>query len=522
MKKLKTTLLLIGLFSTVFAQNIKKVDAKIEKVTVFLQQAQIENSVNTTIPAGSSKIIVEEIANSIDINSIQVEGKGDFTLLGVKYSPNHLNNKLYAYQDSIQRLQADIENLEMLLKVAENEEKMIMANANVKSEKDGLLPEDLKEMIDFFRLKLTEVGARRLQILRQIQPLKDKKTRLEKQLAEIRNISLPLGEIELTISALKPTAANLKITYVAYNAGWSPNYDLRVKDLKSPVSIAYKANVFQNTGVDWNNVKLSLSTSNPSVSGQKSELYPQYLSFYVPPVPYERNVKMAKMDDVMSMAAPMAEMTSSANMVSVVQTSLSVNFDISATYTIPTGRQPEIVEIQNLQVEADYKSVIAPKLDLNAFLVAELKDWEKLHLLSGEANVYFENKFIGKTYINEQSVDNKLKLSIGKDLRIIGKREELADFKARKTFGSNIKESFGYQLSVRNTKSESVKIVLEDQIPVSQDSDIEVSIDDIQGGLIEQNTGKVTWEFDLAPAQNKEVLMKYTVKYPKDKRINNL
>jgi uncharacterized protein (TIGR02231 family) len=520
MKILKATLILIGLFSVVFAQNTKKVDAKIDKVTVFLQQAQIENSVNTVIPAGSSKLIVEGIANSIDINSIQVEGNGDFTLLSVKYSPNHLNSKLYAYQDSIQKVQADIENLEMLLKVSENEEKMIMANANVKSEKDGLLAQDLKEMIDFFRLKLTEVGARSLQIMRQIQPLKDKKTRLEKQLAEIRNVNLPLGELELTVTAVKPTTANLKITYIAHNAGWSPNYDLRVKNLKSPVNIAYKANVYQNTGVDWNRVKLSLSTSNPSVSSQKTELYPQYLSFYVQPVGYQRNLKMASMDA--EVPPGMSEMVSAANLVSVVQTSLSVNFDISTTYTIPTGHQPEVVEIQNLQIEADYKSVIAPKLELNAFLIAELKDWEKLHLLSGEANVYFENKFIGKTFINEQSVDNKLKLSLGKDQRIIGKREELKDYKARKTFGSNIKESFGYQVSVRNTKGESVKIVLEDQVPVSQDSDIEVSLDEIEGGLTDKNTGKITWEFDLPPSQNKQISLKYTVKYPKDKIVNNL
>jgi uncharacterized protein (TIGR02231 family) len=500
MKILKTTLFVLSLVSVAFAQNVKKVEAKIEKVTVFLQQAQIEKSVNTSLSAGVTKLLVDDIANSIDGNSILVEGKGDFTLLAVKYSPNHLNNKINVLQDSIQRVQADIENLEMLFAVAQNEEKMIMANANVKSEKDGLLPEDLKEMIDFFRVKLTEVGARRLQIQRQMQPLKDKKIRLEKQLAEVRNNALPLGQIELTVSASKATPANIKLSYVAYNAGWSPNYDLRVKDVKSPVAIAYKASVYQNTGIDWKDVKLSLSTSNPSISGQKMELNPQFLSFYVPPVVYQRNVKAAKMEDGVAMAAPMAmaDMEVASRTVSVVETSMSVNFDLGNTYSIPTGGQPEAVEIQTYSAEADYKSVITPKIDLNAFLVAELKNWEQYKLLSGEANVYFENKFIGKTYLNEQSVDNKLKLSLGRDTRIIGKREEIENFKTRKTIGSNIRESFGYNISVRNTKSETIKVVLE------------------------ANTGKVTWEFDLPASQNKQFSLKYTVKYPKDKRINNL
>ncbi len=526
MKILKTTLFVLSLISVGFAQNAKKVEAKIEKVTVFLQQAQLEKSLNTSLSAGVTKLLIDDIANSIDANSILVEGKGDFTLLAVKYSPNHLNNRINVLQDSVQKVQADIENLEMLFAVAQNEEKMIMANANVKSEKDGLLPEDLKEMIDFFRVKLTEVGARRLQIQRQMQPLKDKKIRLEKQLAEVRNNALPLGQIELTVSASKPTPANIKLSYVAYNAGWNPNYDLRVKDVKSPVAIAYKASVYQNTGIDWKEVKLSLSTSNPAVSGQKMELNPQFLSFYVQPVVYQRNVKAAKMDMEAGFAteapAAMVDMTSASRTVQVVETSMSVNFDLGNTNSIPTGGQPEAVEIQTYSAEAEYKSIIAPKIDLNAFLVAELKNWEQYKLLSGEANVYFENKFIGKTYINEQSVDNKLKLSLGRDTRIIGKREEIENFKARKTIGSNIRESFGYKISVRNTKSETVKVVIEDQVPVSQDSDIEVDVEDLQGGVLEANTGKVTWEFDLSAAQNKEFLLKYTVKYPKDKRINNL
>jgi N-terminal domain of unknown function (DUF4140) len=118
MKILKTTLFVLSLVSAGFAQNVKKVDAKIEKVTVFLQQAQLEKSVNTALSAGVTKLLVDDIANSIDQNSILVEGKGDFTLLAVKYSPNHLNNKINVLQDSIQRVQADIENLEMLFSFA--------------------------------------------------------------------------------------------------------------------------------------------------------------------------------------------------------------------------------------------------------------------------------------------------------------------------------------------------------------------------------------------------------------------
>jgi uncharacterized protein (TIGR02231 family) len=507
-------------FLQVTAQTTKKVNAKIDRVTVFLNQAQIESNFSVNVPAGSSKIIIDDIANTIDPNSIQVSGKGDLILLGVKFRSNHLNTKATAKKDSINKLKADIENLEMLLGVAANEEKMIMANANVKSEKDGILPEELKEMIDFFRTKLTEVGVRKLQIIRQIEPLKDKKQKLELQLAQDTNLNLPLGEIELSVSASKAANVNFDLTYVAQNAGWNPNYDLRIKDTKSPVNIAYKANVYQNTGIDWSNVKLTLSTTNPNVSGQKPEIYPQYLSFEMPRPVYSRNAKME--DKNISLSLEEVETLTTASLTEMVQTSLAVNFMVNMPYTIPTGGNPEVVEIQNYKSEAKYSNMAAPKLDNASFLTATITDWEKLNLLTGEANVYFEEKFIGKTYISEANVKNELKISLGRDDRIITERKEIDNIKTRKTFGSNIKESFGYRTTIRNTKSEAVTVVVEDQIPISKDSDIEVDIDEISGAVLDKETGKLTWEVVIEPAQTKEILIKYTVKYPKDKRVNNL
>ncbi|MFN8430640.1 MAG: DUF4139 domain-containing protein [Spirosomataceae bacterium] len=530
MKILKIVFFVSISISNIWAQSEKRINAKIDHVTVFLSQAQLDNSLRVNLPQGATKIIVENIANTIDPNSIQVGGTGDFTLLGVKYNRNYLNTKQYSVQDSIKETRYDIENIDMLLAVAANEEKMIMANVDIKSEKDGLLPEDLKEMTDLFRQKLTELGTRKLQLLRQKEPLTERKSRLERQLAEINNAFLPLGEIELSVVANSSTTANIQLSYVANSAGWSPSYDLRVKDVKSPVSIAYKANVYQNTGLDWKSVKLTLSTSNPSVSGYKPELYPFYLSFWVPAPVMRKEARVGGQPEMMvamaaapaAEAADMAEMKSIANTVEVVQSSLSVNFEISTLYTIPTGGQAETVEIQSLSADAQYKSMISPKLDPNAFLVAEVKDWEKLNLMNGEANVYFENKFVGKTYISENTTEESMKISLGKDLRITAKREEIENYKARKAVGSNIRESFGYKITVKNAKSEAIKVILEDQVPVSQDSDIEVGVDEMQGGNITPESGKVTWEFDLPATQSKEILLKYTVKYPKNKKVNNL
>jgi uncharacterized protein (TIGR02231 family) len=526
MRKIKILFLLFGMAQAVLAQNAKRVSPTIEHVSVFLNQAEITASVATSLQAGSTKIIIENIANAIDANSIQIKGKGDFTLLGVKYSADHLNAKMSRLEDSIKLVKTEIENLEMLLAVANNEEKMIMANASIKNEKDGVLPEDLKEMIDFFRTKLTEVGARRLQITRQMEPLKDKKNRLEKQLNENIDIRMPLGQIELSVSASKPTSAQLVVVYRAFNAGWTPSYDIRVKDTKSPVMVAYKAGVYQNTGLDWKNVKLTLSTSNPQLSGVKPELFPQYLSIYES-APVYKNARMATgqtlemASDAMMATAP-AEMHTSAMLTQRVETALSVQFDIALPYSIPTGGNPEMVEIQNNSVAAQFVNMITPKLETAGFLMAKISDWEKYKFISGQANVYFEDKYIGQTFLNELNVKDDLEISLGRDAWLIGKREDIANFKARKSIGSNIKESFGYTISVRNAKNQAVDLTVEDQVPVSQDSSIEVETEELSGGELDGNTGKVKWILRLEPNQSKNLELKYTVKYPKEKKINNL
>jgi hypothetical protein len=111
---------------------------------------------------------------------------------------------------------------------------------------------------------------------------------------------------------------------------------------------------------------------------------------------------------------------------------------------------------------------------------------------------------------------------MGRDKKIISKRETIEEFKSRKNVGSNIRETFGYRITLRNTKNEPISIVMEDQVPISQDSRIEVELEDAIGADFNRETGKLTWKLTLQPLENKEVLLKYNVKYPKGKNIQGL
>ncbi|MER0441399.1 DUF4139 domain-containing protein [Emticicia sp. W12TSBA100-4] len=521
--------LLFGFHFPIFSQGQIKVDAENQHITVFLNRAQIDARVKTTVQAGTTKMIIGNVATTADPNSIQIGGKGDVVIMGVKFKQNYLGNKKRSVlEDSLKMAKSELEVVDVLVKVADNERNMLMANSNIKNEKDGATPEDLKEMMDFFRTKLTEIGTRQMQLVRQSRDLQDKINRFQQQLtSQGTNVNQPAGEIELTLQTKAYSAVELNLTYIANNAGWSPVYDIRAKDVKSNIDLAYRANVYQSTGIDWKNVKLTLSTANPAEGGTKPELYAQYVNIYEPVVIQTKNARMMKGEAPQAMemaAAPvaMADVSTTASFVNTVQSTLAVNFDISIPYNINSGGNAEMVDIQNHSLRSTYKYYTVPKFDKDAFLTAIITDWEKYNLLPGTANVYFEGTFVGTTDIAGGEAKDSLLISMGRDKKIISKRETIEEFKSRKNVGSNIRETFGYRITLRNTKNEPISIVMEDQVPISQDSRIEVELEDAIGADFNRETGKLTWKLILQPLENKEILLKYNVKYPKGKNIQGL
>jgi uncharacterized protein (TIGR02231 family) len=516
--------LLLGFNFPIFSQAQVHTEADNQHITVFLNRAQIDARVKANIPAGTTKMIIGNIATTADPNSIQIGGKGDVVIMGVKFKQNYLGNKKRTIlEDSLKMAQNELQVVDVLVKVADNERNMLMANANIKTEKEGATPEDLKEMMDFFRTKLTEIGTRQMQLVRQSNNLQEKINRFQQQLSsQGTNVNQPVGEIELTLTAKNFSNVELNITYVANAAGWSPVYDIRAKDVKSNIDLAYRANVFQNTGIDWKNVKLTLSTANPTEGGTKPQLSAQYLNVFEPIV-MQKNMRMMKAEAVtMDSAAPMADVATTANFVNTIQTTLAVNFDILIPYTINSGGNAEMVDIQNHSLPASYKYYAVPKYDKDAFLTAIITDWEKYNLLPGTANVYFEGTFVGTTDIVGGEAKDSLLISMGRDKKIISKRETIEEFKARKNIGSNVRESLAYRITLRNTKNEPISIVMEDQVPISQDSRIEVELEEAKDASFNRETGKLTWKLTLQPLENKEVILKYNIKYPKGKNIQGL
>lgn len=166
-----------------------------------------------------------------------------------------------------------------------------------------------------------------------------------------------------------------------------------------------------------------------------------------------------------------------------------------------------------------YTHSAVPKLDKDAFLMAQLVEWEKFNLLSGKANIYFEGSFVGETFLNAKNTKDTMNISLGRDKRIVIDRKQIKDFTRKRFLGSNIKQTFGYEISVRNTKKENVTITIEEQIPVSRTNKITVELLEAEGAQVDKITGKVTWKITLKPQQTTKLTLKYSVKYPKKQQI---
>ncbi len=138
--------------------------------------------------------------------------------------------------------------------------------------------------------------------------------------------------------------------------------------------------------------------------------------------------------------------------VSVNDNELNVTFEIDLPYDVPTNGKEQQVSLKEFTVPAQFKYYTAPRVDKDAYLLADIADWEKLNLLPGEANIILEGTYIGKTQIDPNATLDTLNFTLGKDKRVVVTREKLKDFSSVKFLGSNKKQVFTYEITVKNNK----------------------------------------------------------------------
>ena len=532
---------------TIFGQqNQIQTESKITGVTVFLSGAQVTREASVSLPAGSRTIVFENLTQYINKSSLQIKANNDaITILSVGHKVNYLEShendqRIAVLKDSLEKIRfnLDIRNSHQI--VYKEEKTMLLANKSIAGEQNGVDIEDLMEMADFYRERLQEIETKLLDIRTSKTNLNKIISRLNK---ELKNANSPQGkytsDVIVKVAAKVKSTTKFELSYITNNASWTPKYDIRTKDINKPIALTYKAEIAQNTGFDWKKVNIKLSTGNPSIKNTQPVVSPWHLAYYND---YKAKKNRAKgrtqnaqayaeaSDDYSNQGSSLedydkmfySEGLSSADFTSVTQSNVNTTFKIALPYTIKSNGESELIEIQNYDLPVGYQYFSAPKTDKDAFLLANIIEWGDYYLLPGYANVYFEGTYIGESYLNTNTTDDTLAVSMGRDKGIVITREKIKDFCKNARFAGKKKSTRGYEIKVRNNKPKAVEIEIVDQIPLSKIKEIEVEVLENSSAEYDETTGKLIWKLTIQPGEIAEVSFKFQVKYPKDKNLSNL
>ena len=613
------------------AQADDKQEAPIKHVTVFTNGAQVERAMTLNLTAGEQVVTFTGLSPYTDVKSLQMRVKGKLTVIGVNYRKAHPDSvkqvrQLKEAQQKVKAVNDEERQLQAQREVVESQLEMVKTNCSVGNRTAVTPLAGIKELNNYYSQELLTLKKKLIDIDDNLLKVAEKKQKLQEAVDSIAHLRLTtVTEVDVKMDVPQACRAEFNISYYVKNAGWYPTYDVRSEGLSKPLQLSYKANVFQNTKEKWENVPVTLSSSNPNRSNIAPELRTYWLNYGLQAPQYNQddegdgvsglvtdekgepiigaavqiagtrlgtvtdfegrysltmpkdkkelkfscvgyitktlrvnsttlNVQLkedaSSLNDVVvvgygvqkraggrankaaAMAseerfmAPMAEI----NEVEALDDSELINvqeqkaqfgyeFEIGKPLTLLSNGKTTVTEIARHQLPATYQYVGIPRADKEAFLVADATGWDTFNLLEGEANIFFDNSFVGKTIIDPNVPSDTLHFSLGRDNGIIIQRTKVADKSTRKLLASSQEQTMTWRITVKNTRNEAVSLTLKDQIPVSQNSGITVTTEELSGGTLDKEKGFITWPLSLMPNEQKELIVQYRVKYPKNRKL---
>lgn len=540
MKKLLLITVLVSAIS--FAQKPIFASAKVKAATVYFNAAELQQTTSVNLPVGTSEIVIKNVADYLNENTVQIGAPNSVTVLSVQFTQNYIseyeidesNPAIKKVRDSIIIVNKEIAKIQIEKVSNSKTVDLLDKNQMVAGVNTGLNIAELMKLVDFYKAKRSELNNT-------ITLLQERETKWAIQLQNL-NKKLEINtqkedkssDGKLILQVMNEVAGNVNfdINYITNNANWKPFYDLRAVSVKDPINMMYKAQVTQNTGIDWKKVKLTLSSGNPNQNNQAPILGSWFLRYGYQDDYRNGDVLSNKLQGraagvqleqvvVTGYAMKKDKEVRSINATDV-ETQLNVSFDIDIPYDILSNGKAHSVALKEIKLPATYKYYAAPRVDKEAFLLAEINDYSKYNLLPGEANIIFEGLYVGKTPINPNQTTDTLNLSMGRDKKISIKREKVVDKSGTKFLSSYKEQTFTYDLTIRNNKKEDIEMLLKDQYPLSSDKEITIELLEDGKAKVNTETGILTWELKLAPNETKKIRISYKVKYPKDKVIDNL
>lgn len=624
-------LFLITLPFLAIGQEVK-VNSEISKVNLYFSGAQISREAKTDLNAGENTLVFKGISPEIDKSSIKVSTDLNINIASISHqmslqSDSTVIQATKKVNDANKKINEQFEVLKVDLTLLKREEDLLLQNQTVGGTYSGMKPEDLKITADYFRERMKLILTQRFGLSQKLDSLQGE---IRKNNTTLNTLSQKkenqLAEIILVLKTKTPVKnQKLTISYFVKNAGWSPSYDIKATKITEPISLLYKAKVFQYSGEDWKGINLTLSNTSPKTNsnipslkkwywGEKNS-YSTYFDekeievndktqvwglvkdsqslplpgasitivgtslgtatdengFFrlnIPPdlqgksnllsfsfVGFESQTLNAKdspfditltedtnaLNEVMvtRYSTKYKKMTTGATavlqgrvagvnvrqsritkkLISEEEAATSLNFTLDTKFTLPSDGKEVTTELKELEIPTDFEYKTVPKIDPVAFLTARVFDWEQYNLIDGEANLYFEGTYLGKTDLDLSNRDT-LSISLGRDQAVKVQRKPVKQYSKNQLIGGNSVDTYGYEISIRNTKSVPIKILVLDQFPLSKFKEVEVYDKSAAGANENEETGELVWLNEVKPATEKTLPFSYTIKYPKNGTVS--
>ncbi|MEN9699172.1 MAG: hypothetical protein RLZZ301_370 [Bacteroidota bacterium] len=659
-------LMLATIGSPLVAQKEIPVQAPLEKVTVFFTGAQLEHVQKINLQPGKQELVFQKLTDFIDPNTVQVKANGNLTILSVHTRKNYEDERISASNmDKLNQERKRLENRDVILRdeyaILNLDKTLLLRNSDLKGNEQGVKIAELKEAYAFMHTKLTEISARQAQIQTELEDIFKQLNKLEQEITSQR--SKPVvnySEIVVEIDVKTETNAVFTLNYISPKATWKPYYDMRSDGIGKAVRLEAKALVSQQTGINWTDVNMVLSTNDPYDNKEEPKLEPWNIYYNnqavrkpvpthnIPSVSFEGQKIHGEVIDASTgeplpftkisfnsnpqlgaitnfegkfeVLVPKGETALSANYIgyfgqekaitaaylkfflvpqkmeleevigvdmtfgeavaydeigdasastygfaatdklsetsvmklerksigrkgkmlfayseddradqsaawgnAIAQTQekdLRIDYQIVSKMSIPTDGFEHRVPIAEYDLNTSYEYHLIPKLDQNVYLSAQISGWEKLKLMSGASNIYFDGTYMGASYLDVNSIKDTISVSFGIEKRISVERNRIKEKSKSKTIGSRERFEVAWEITLKNNGAAAIPVIIKDQFPISNLDDIKVKQGSITGGgVLDEKTAIITWYFPKGFTGTQVLGFDYYVDYSSGYRL---
>jgi uncharacterized protein (TIGR02231 family) len=529
-------------------QDAKEISSasKIVSVTIFPDRATVVRRAEIKLVPGAQSVVFSGLPTTLIPNSLRAAGRGTAAvkILGIEADREFLDT---AVLPEVKKLQAEIEAMRYLIgkikgeiEVLDAQEKFLLSiqastTARASEQVAQGKPDTLswEKVMDFVAAKMQSLKEKQLAKLKEQNTSEAQLDALMKKLDAIKP-SRPqeAKKVAVLVDAAQAGDFSLELSYTVTNARWTPLYTMRALPDSSEIELAVTGVIQQRSGENWEGVKAQLSTSSPALESQPGELNPWLLDIYVPRPVYKSAARPisapgrgaeggeARAEAVMAPPPPPLR-EAEPDTAAVMETGIHVNFEIRRPVDVPSDGAPHKVPIDSQKLKVKFDYVAVPKLKDMMFLRGSLKNTLPYPLLAGNADLFIMEDFVGTTQLPHVAADDEAKMYFGEDRQIKVAYEQVKREKIGAGFLSKTEKlRLAFKITVQNLRKAPVAIEVMDQIPMSQNSKIEVTDVIIQPPAAKKDDkGLLTWTLTLAPQEKKEITIDFTIEYPKDATI---